>query len=147
MARSDIEQLQGDASPDMAGIEFRPVMADEEVRRYLVTLDALIGDRNITGRELARRLGWAQGTLTRLLRGDRELRLEQLLAILKALEVEPLAFYRAVYAGKPLAERLIEGLGGPAVSPVLVPPMMTEEDFSRRVQEALRQALKAQQGK
>ena len=119
------------------------VMADDEVHRYITVLAKLLREQEITGRELSRRLNLKPGTLARLLRGERELRVSQLLDILKVLKVEPLAFYRFVHAETPLTERLMQGLGERTTPPLLVPPIMTEEEFSTRVQEALTRALAA----
>ena len=90
-------------------------------------------------------LGWEQGNTTRLLRGKRELRVGQILAILKVLEVEPLAFYTSVHGDRSLATRVVAGLSAPPLQPLLLPPAMSEEEFSRRVREAVLQALAARE--
>jgi len=120
-------------------------MIEDELRRYTAALAALLKERRFTGRELDRRLGWEQGNTTRLLRGKRELRVGQILAILKVLEVEPLAFYTSVHGDRSLATRVVAGLGAPSPPPLLLPPAMSEEEFSRRVREAVLQALAARE--
>ncbi len=118
--------------------------ADNEVLRYITVLAKLLREQEITGRELARRLNLKPGATARLLRGERDLRVSQLLEILTVLKVQPLAFYRLVHGETPLTERLMQGLGEPTTPPLLVPPIMTEEEFSTRVQEAVTKALAAQ---
>jgi hypothetical protein len=83
----------------------------------------------------------------RLLRGERDLRLSQLLAILKILQVEPLSFFRAVHADRSVSARLLESLAAatPASAPLVVPPLMSEVEFSKLLRNALDDALTARE--
>jgi hypothetical protein len=120
-------------------------MADEELSRYLAVLADVVKDKKIALTKLDRLLGWRGGVVGRLLRGEREIRLSQLLAILNVLEVEPLAFFRAVYADRSVSARLISSLTAatPMSAPLVVPPSMTEEEFSRLIRTVLDDALAA----
>ena len=129
------------------GIDFRVTMADEELSRYLAILADLIKGKKVALTKLDRLLGWRGGAVGRLLRGERDLRLSQLLGILDILQVEPLAFFRAVYADRSVSARLMESLATtPATStPLVVPPMMSEEEFARLIRAALDDALAARE--
>ncbi len=120
-------------------------MADEELSRYLAVLADVVKDKKIALTKLDRLLGWRGGVVGRLLRGEREIRLSQLLAILNILEVEPLAFFRAIYADRSVSARLMESLTAatPLSTPLVVPPSMTEEEFSRLIRTVLDDALAA----
>jgi hypothetical protein len=122
-------------------------MATEELSRYLAVLADLVKDKKIALTRIDRLLGWRGGMVGRLLRGERDLRLSQLLAILNTLEVEPLAFFRAVYADRSVAARLMESLtaAAPMSTPLVVPPLMSEEDFSRLIRTVLDDALAARE--
>jgi hypothetical protein len=122
-------------------------MADEELSRYLAILADLIKERKIALTKLDRLLGWRGGMVGRLLRGERDLRLSQLLAILKILQVEPLNFFRAVYADRSVSARLMDSLAvaAPASAPLVVPPMMSGEEFSKLIRTVLDDALTARE--
>jgi transcriptional regulator with XRE-family HTH domain len=129
------------------GIEFRVTMTDEELSRYLAVLADLVKEKKIALTKLDRLLGWRGGMVGRLLRGERDLRLSQLLAILKILQVEPLSFFRVVYADRSVSTRLMESLAAaaPASAPLVVPPMMSEEEFSKLIRTVLDDALAARE--
>jgi len=119
-------------------------MTPDGLSRYLAVLNDLVRQKGITRRELDSRLGWKGGVVARLLRGERgDLRLSQLLAILQELDVEPLTFYAAVHAEAPVTVRLLNRLAGDAPPRLIVPPAMTEEEFSRKIREAVEAALAA----
>jgi hypothetical protein len=120
-------------------------MTDEELSRYLAVLADLVKEKKIALTKLDRLLGWRGGMAGRLLRGERDLRLSQLLAILKILQVEPLSFFRVVYAERSVSTRLMESLAAatPASTPLVVPPMMSEEEFSKLIRTVLDDALAA----
>jgi hypothetical protein len=122
-------------------------MADEELSRYLAILADLVKEKKIALTKLDRLLGWRGGMVGRLLRSERDLRLSQLLAILNILQVEPLSFFRAVHADRSVSARLIESLAAasPASTPLVVPPLMSEEEFSKLLRTALDDALTARE--
>jgi hypothetical protein len=124
-------------------------MADEELSRHLAALADLVKEKKIALTRLDRLLGWRGGMMGRLLRGERDIRLSQLLAILKILQVEPLSFFRVVYADRSIATRLMESLAAaaPATTPLVVPPMMTEAEFSKLVRTVLDDALAARESR
>jgi transcriptional regulator with XRE-family HTH domain len=122
-------------------------MTHEELSRYLAVLADLVKEKKIALTKLDRLLGWRGGMVGRLLRGERDLRLSQLLAILKILQVEPLSFFRVVYAERSVSTRLMESLAAatPASTPLVVPPMMSEEEFSKLIRTVLYDALAARE--
>jgi hypothetical protein len=122
-------------------------MADEELSRYRAVLADLVKDRKIALTRIDRRLGWRGGITGRLLRGERDIRLSQLLAILHILEVEPFAFFRTVYADRSVSSRLIESLtaASPAGAPLVAPPTMSAEELFQLVRRALDDALTARE--
>jgi DNA-binding Xre family transcriptional regulator len=131
----------------MAGVEFPTGMIPDELRRYLDLLNRLVAEKKITRRELDSRLGWKGGVAARLLRGERgDLRMSQLLGILRVLDVEPLAFFLSAHADAPASAWILAHLDTLPASPepLFLPPVMSEEEFSRRIQEALEKALKVQ---
>jgi hypothetical protein len=129
------------------GIEFPTTMADEELSRYLTVLADLVKEKKIALTKLDRLLGWRGGMVGRLLRGERDLRLSQLLAILSILQVEPLSFFRVVHADRSISARLMESLAAaaPASAPLVVPPLMSEREFSKLLRTALDDALTARE--
>jgi hypothetical protein len=122
-------------------------MADEELSRYLAVLANLIKEKRFALTTLDRLLGWRGGMVGRLLRGERDLRLSQLLAILNILQVEPMSFFRAVYTDRSVSSRLIESLAAasPAIPPLVVPPAMSTEELFHLVRKALDDALTARE--
>jgi hypothetical protein len=120
-------------------------MADEEMSRYIAVLADLVKDKKIAMSRIDRLLGWRGGVVGRLLRGERDIRLSQLLAILNILEVDPPAFFRAVYSDRSVSARLMSSLtvANPMSTPLVVPPSMTAEEFSRLIRTVLDDALAA----
>jgi transcriptional regulator with XRE-family HTH domain len=70
---------------------------ERETRRLTGLLESLVKIKRLTVRDLERRLGLSMGTLNKLFAGKRELKVRQILAILKVLSVPPAAFFRLAY--------------------------------------------------
>lgn len=68
----------------------------KEYQRFLTKLVALRKQQGISQVELGRRLGVEQSVLSKCERGVRRLDVVELLAILKALEIDPAKFVRDV---------------------------------------------------
>ncbi len=70
---------------------------ENEVRRATRLLESLIQTAAVPVAELERRLDAAPGYIGRVLSGDVELKLRHILAILRALELEPGLFFEVLY--------------------------------------------------
>lgn len=70
---------------------------DDEVRRATQLLEALIQAIGMSREEVEQRLEASPGYLGRLLSGRVELKLRHILAVLRALEIEPSLFFHTLY--------------------------------------------------
>lgn len=70
---------------------------DDEIRRATRLLEGLIQATGVSAGELERRLDAAPGYVGRILSGEMELKLRHILAILRALEIEPALFFEVLY--------------------------------------------------
>lgn len=77
----------------------------EHTLPILRELRALIKERGTTQLEIQERLGWGKTYVSQLLSQAKGLRLEQLLAILDVLQVEPEAFWARVYDWPQVADQ------------------------------------------
>jgi len=117
-------------------------MAADETDKYLSVLVDLVARRNITHRGLDTALGWKGGLARKVLRGERPLRLTQLLEILHVLKVEPLEYYARVHAAPLVLDRLLNAINAQGAPPPLVlPPHLGEEELSHLIRQAVEQAL------
>ena len=126
-------------------------MIDDDISPYTKVLDKLIGSSRLTKAELEQKLRWSKGRLTKLLKGTVDLKVEHVLALLEAINVDPLHFYALVHrpegapgrGGKSVAEILIaafEARGTPP-QPLLLPVAITSEELDTRIAEAIQKAL------
>ena len=67
-----------------------------DLDRLLALLEGLLKERALTYCQLEQRLGWAAGTLSRLMSGGRQIKLRQFLDILRATNVRPSRFFQIV---------------------------------------------------
>jgi transcriptional regulator with XRE-family HTH domain len=121
---------------------------DDEVRRAAKLLEALIQVTGVSLEEIEQRLEAAPGYVGRLLSGRVELKLRHMLAILRALAIEPSLFFQTLYpepgpAGGTMEldelRRRVKELGaGGRPAPM---PNFGIEDLERLVQGAVRDAL------
>jgi transcriptional regulator with XRE-family HTH domain len=120
---------------------------DDEVRRAAKLLEGLIQVTGESQEELERRLEASPGYLGRLLAGRVELKLRHILAVLRALEIEPSLFFQTLYPGADLAgtvrldelRQRVKSLGvGSEPAPKAGVGM---DDLERLVQEAVQDAL------
>lgn len=80
---------------------------ETEVRRAARLLESLIQTTGAPQEELERRLDASPGYLGRVLSGEVELKLRHILAILRALEIEPGLFFEVLYPAAEPAEGTI----------------------------------------
>jgi DNA-binding Xre family transcriptional regulator len=122
-------------------------MSNEGAQRIVTALARLVAEMRVTHRDLDFRLGWSRGLTSRLLK-RKDIRFGQLLLLLQALDVEPLAFFKLVYSSKSLPTRILEHLRTEQepLPPLLLPGTMTEDHFKDLVKDAVRQALGKTEG-
>jgi len=126
---------------------------DQEVLRAQKLLEALIKAHGLTKKALDERLGKGPGYTSQVLTGRMELKLRHILEILRALELAPGLFFRALFLesenaqqAPPLMERFLQSLssigafGVKAADPPQLPPIDAEE-LDRRIRFAIREAL------
>ncbi len=83
-------------------------MLDEEIRRALRLLEAVIQAAGYSEDDLEQRLDASPGYLGRLLSGEIELKLRHILAILRVLEVEPGQYFQSLYPPVPTVSSAIQ---------------------------------------
>ncbi len=71
-------------------------LVKEESQRLLCVLKSSIRQRNMSVRELERKLGLSQGYMQSLFKGRIELKVTHVYAIARVLEIEPLALFLQV---------------------------------------------------
>jgi len=123
---------------------------DDEVRRATKLLETVMQAAGLTRKDLDQRLGAGPGYVSQVLTGRMELKFRHVLAILRALDVEPSVFFETLYPeNRPASDaavmeeflRRFQKLGfgaqpAPAPSPTLDP-----QDLERMIQNAVRAAL------
>ena len=70
---------------------------DDEVRRATKLLETVMQAAGLTRKDLDQKLGAGPGYVSQVLTGRMELKLRHIIAILRALEVEPTIFFQTLY--------------------------------------------------
>jgi len=70
---------------------------DDEVRRATKLLETVMQAAGLTRKDLDQKLGAGPGYVSQVLTGRMELKLRHIIAILRALEVEPAVFFQTLY--------------------------------------------------
>ena len=132
---------------------------EDEVRRATKLLETVMQAAGLTRKDLDQRLGAGPGYISQVLTGRMELKFRHVLAILRALDVDPGMFFQTLYPdSRPASDqavmeeflrrfqRLGFGSGGPA-PPSLPPsqppssPAVDPRELERLVRKAVREAL------
>jgi transcriptional regulator with XRE-family HTH domain len=122
---------------------------EDEVRRATKLLETVMQAAGLTRKELDQRLGAGPGYISQVLTGRMELKFRHVLAILRALDVEPSVFFQTLYPGdRPSSDQAVmeeflkrfQKLGFGA-SPPPQPPAVDPQELERLVQSAVRAAL------
>jgi len=107
----------------------------------------------LTRKDLDQRLGAGPGYVSQVLTGRMELKLRHILAILRALDVEPGLFFQTLYPdARPATDQAVMeeflkrfqklGFGAaPASAPSPPPPALDPRELERLIQSAVRTAL------
>jgi transcriptional regulator with XRE-family HTH domain len=128
---------------------------DEEVRRATKLLETVMQAAGLTRKDLDQKLGAGPGYVSQVLTGRMELKLRHVLAILRALEVEPSVFFQTLYPeNRPSSDTVVMeeflrrfqklGFGPPATPPAA--PALDPQDLERMIQNAVRAAMSGASG-
>ena len=90
---------------------------DDEVRRATKLLETVMQAAGLTRKDLDQKLGAGPGYISQVLTGRMELKFRHILAILRALEVEPSVFFQTLYP----EDRPGDGRGGDGGVPAPLP--------------------------
>lgn len=123
---------------------------DDEVRRATKLLETVMQAAGLTRKDLDQRLGAGPGYVSQVLTGRMELKFRHVLAILRALEVEPSVFFQTLYPeDRPSSDTVVMeeflrrfqklGFGPPAAPPPS--PALDPQDLERMIQNAVRAAM------
>ena len=123
---------------------------DDEERRATKLLETVMQAAGLTRKDLDQRLGAGPGYVSQVLTGRMELKFRHVLAILRALEVEPSVFFQTLYPeNRPSTDTVVMeeflrrfqklGFGPPAAPPPS--PALDPQDLERMIQNAVRAAM------
>ena len=129
---------------------------DQEVRRAIKLIEAVMRVQGVTKKDLDRRLGKATGYFAQVLSGRLELKFRHVSSILRALEVDPGIFFRALYPEPPEAavsgrgmERYLGSLHRMGLAVRSEPPpsaSIDADELERRIRGAIQEALAVRGG-
>lgn len=126
---------------------------EDEVRRATKLLETVMQAAGLTRKDLDQRLGAGPGYVSQVLTGRMELKLRHILAILRALDVEPSIFFQTLYPeSRPSSDQVVMeeflkrfqklGFGGnPTPPPPQPSPVLDSQELERLIQSAVRTAL------
>lgn len=123
---------------------------DDEVRRATKLLETVMQAAGLTRKDLDQRLGAGPGYVSQVLTGRMELKFRHILAILRALEVEPGVFFQTLYPENRTATdtvvmeeflRRFQKLGFGNQPPPPPTPALDPQELERMIQNAVRTAL------
>jgi len=123
---------------------------DDEVRRATKLLETVMQAAGLTRKDLDQRLGAGPGYVSQVLTGRMELKFRHILAVLRALEVEPSVFFQTLYPeNRPSTDAVVmeeflrrfQKLGFGAQPAPPPKPALDPQDLERMIQNAVRAAL------
>ena len=135
---------------------------EDEVRRATKLLETVMQAAGLTRKDLDQRLGAGPGYISQVLTGRMELKFRHILAILRALDVDPGIFFQTLYPeSRPASDQAVMeeflrrfkslgfGSGGTGPPPSPAPPAsmpsaqpaVDSQELERLVHKAVREAL------
>ena len=128
---------------------------EDEVRRATKLLETVMQAAALTRKELDQRLGAGPGYVSQVLTGRMELKFRHILAVLRALDVEPSVFFQTLYPeDRPSSDQAVMeeflkrfqklGFGGTPPPP---PPAVDPQELEKLIQSAVRSALADRPGR
>ncbi|HSF41848.1 MAG TPA: helix-turn-helix transcriptional regulator [Thermoanaerobaculia bacterium] len=128
---------------------------DDQVKRATKLLETVMQAAGMTRKDLDQKLGAGPGYVSQVLTGRMELKFRHILAILRALEVEPSVFFQTLYPeSRPSSDAVVMeeflrrfqklGFGGTKAAPPPSPALEPQE-LEKLIQNAVRAALAEQQ--
>jgi transcriptional regulator with XRE-family HTH domain len=132
---------------------------EDEVRRATKLLETVMQAAGLTRKDLDQKLGAGPGYISQVLTGRMELKFRHILAILRALDVEPNLFFQTLYPdARPSTDQAVMeeflkrfqklGFGAvPPAAPASAPPALDPQELERLIQSAVRTALSEQSRK
>jgi transcriptional regulator with XRE-family HTH domain len=131
---------------------------DDEVRRATKLLETVMQAAGMTRKDLDQKLGAGPGYVSQVLTGRMELKFRHILAILRALDVEPSVFFQTLYPeDRPSSDAVVMeeflrrfqklGFGQPATTSAPPTPALDPQELERLIQNAVRAALSQQAGR
>jgi transcriptional regulator with XRE-family HTH domain len=123
---------------------------DDEVRRATKLLETVMQASGLTRKDLDLKLGAGPGYVSQVLTGRMELKFRHILAVLRALEVEPNVFFQTLYPeNRPSTDAVVMeeflrrfqklGFGAPSAPPPS--PAVDPRELEQMIQNAVRAAL------
>jgi DNA-binding transcriptional regulator YdaS (Cro superfamily) len=123
---------------------------DDEVRRATKLLETVMQASGLTRKDLDLKLGAGPGYVSQVLTGRMELKFRHILAVLRALEVEPNVFFQTLYPEhRPATDAVVMeeflrrfqklGFGTPSAPPPS--PAVDPRELEQMIQNAVRAAL------
>ncbi len=130
---------------------------EDEVRRATKLLETVMQAAGLTRKELDQRLGAGPGYVSQVLTGRMELKFRHILAILRALDVEPSVFFQTLYPeSRPSSDAVVMeeflrrfqklGFGGGKAASPPPSPALEPQELEKLIQNAVRAALAEQTG-
>jgi transcriptional regulator with XRE-family HTH domain len=125
---------------------------DDEVRRATKLLETVMQASGLTRKDLDQRLSAGPGYVSQVLTGRMELKFRHILAILRALDLEPSVFFQTLYPeNRPATDAVVMeeflrrfqrlGFGAQPAPPPR--PALDPQELERMIQNAVRAALAA----
>jgi transcriptional regulator with XRE-family HTH domain len=123
---------------------------DDDVRRATKLLETVMQAAGLTRKDLDQRLGAGPGYVSQVLTGRMELKFRHVLAILRALDVEPSVFFQTLYPeDRPSTDAVVmeeflrrfQKLGFGAAPAPPPSPALDPQELERMIQNAVRAAL------
>lgn len=123
---------------------------DDEVRRATKLLETVMQAAGLTRKDLDQRLGAGPGYVSQVLTGRMELKFRHILAILRALDVEPSIFFQTLYPeDRPATDAVVmeeflrrfQKLGFGAHPTPPPSPSLDPQELEKMIQNAVRAAL------